>query len=54
MITLIGMMVHGHGDEAFARYSNEFCPNDMNFHNQAVVSKSMTLFEFEPFFWQLM
>jgi hypothetical protein len=44
------MMVHGHGDEAFAWYSNEFCSNDLNFHNQVVASKSMILFEFEPFF----
>jgi len=31
-----------------------FCPNDSNFHNQVIASKSRILFEFEPFFWQLM
>jgi len=48
------MMVHGRGDEAFVWYSNEFFTNDPNFHNQVVASKSRILFEFEPFFWQLM
>jgi hypothetical protein len=30
-ITLIGMIVHGHGDERYAQYSNELWPNDPNF-----------------------
>jgi len=24
-MTLIGMIVHGHGDKAFVQYSNELC-----------------------------
>ncbi len=31
LITLTKMIVHGHGDEAFAQYSNELWPNDPNF-----------------------
>jgi hypothetical protein len=31
LITLTKMSVHGHGDEAFAKYSNELWPNDPNF-----------------------
>ncbi len=30
-ITLIGMIVHGHGNEMYAQYSNELWPNDPNF-----------------------
>ncbi len=30
-VTLIGMIVHGHGDKAFVQYSNELWPNDLNF-----------------------
>jgi hypothetical protein len=30
-IMLIGMIVHGHGDETFIQYSNELWPNDLNF-----------------------
>jgi hypothetical protein len=30
-ITLIGMIVHGHGDEVFDQYSNELWLNDLNF-----------------------
>ncbi len=30
-ITLIGMIIHGHGDKAFIQYSNELWPNDPNF-----------------------
>jgi hypothetical protein len=30
-ITLIGMIVHGHGDEAYAQYSNELWLNNLNF-----------------------
>jgi hypothetical protein len=25
------MVIHGHDDEAFAQYSNELWPNDLNF-----------------------
>jgi len=28
LVTLIGMIVHGHGDEAFIQYFNELWPND--------------------------
>jgi hypothetical protein len=30
-MTLIKMIVHGHGDEAFVQYFNEFWPNNPNF-----------------------
>jgi hypothetical protein len=30
-ITLKGMIVHGHEDEAYAQYSNKFWPNNSNF-----------------------
>ncbi len=30
-ITLVGMIAHGHDDEAFVQYSNESWPNDLNF-----------------------
>jgi hypothetical protein len=30
-ITLMGMIVHGHGDERYAQYSNELWTNDPNF-----------------------
>jgi hypothetical protein len=57
-ITLIGMIIHGHGDEAFIQYSNELWPNDPNFmislflhlfHNleKELVKESRVLFEFE-------
>jgi len=31
LIMLTRMIAHGHGDEAFAQYSNELWPNDLNF-----------------------
>jgi hypothetical protein len=31
LVTLIRMIVHGHGDKDFAQYSNELWPNDPNF-----------------------
>jgi len=31
LVTLIGMKVHGHGDEAYVQYANELWPNDLNF-----------------------
>jgi hypothetical protein len=31
LVTLIRMIVHGHGDETFTQYSNELWPNDLNF-----------------------
>ncbi len=31
LMTLIGMIVHGHGDEAFVQYYNELWPNYPNF-----------------------
>ncbi len=30
-ITPMGMIVHGHGDEAYVQYSNELWPNNPNF-----------------------
>ncbi len=30
-IMLMGMIAHGHGDERYGQYSNEFWPNDPNF-----------------------
>ncbi len=30
-IMLMGMIVHGHGDERYAQYSNELWLNDLNF-----------------------
>jgi hypothetical protein len=30
-MTLIGMIVHGHGDKTFVQYSNELWFNDLNF-----------------------
>jgi hypothetical protein len=30
LITLMGMIVHGHGDEAYIQYSNELWPNDLD------------------------
>jgi hypothetical protein len=30
-IMLMGMIVHGHGDERYAQYSNKLWPNDPNF-----------------------
>jgi hypothetical protein len=29
--TLTSLIAHGHGDETFVQYSNEFSPNDLNF-----------------------
>jgi len=31
LVTLIGMIVHGHEDKTFTRYSNELWLNDPNF-----------------------
>jgi hypothetical protein len=31
LVTLIGMIAHGHGDETFVQYFNELWPNDPNF-----------------------
>jgi hypothetical protein len=31
LITLMGLIVHDHGDEKYAQYSNEIWPNDPNF-----------------------
>jgi hypothetical protein len=31
LMTLTGMIIHGHGDKTFAQYSNELWPNDPNF-----------------------
>jgi hypothetical protein len=58
-MTLIRMIVHGHGDEIFTQYSNEFWPNDLNFTNGSLlclfrsleneqVRELGVLFEFEP------
>jgi hypothetical protein len=67
-ITLTRMIAHGHGDEAFAQYSNELWPNDLNFMiglllrlfynlEMELVRESWVLFEFEPqntFFQQIL
>jgi hypothetical protein len=58
-MTLTRMIAHGHGDEAFAQYSNELWPNDPNFMiglllhlfynlEMELVRESWVLFEFEP------
>jgi len=58
-VTLIGMIIHGHGDEAFVQYSNELWPNDLNFTIELLmrlfrslgknpVKESQVLFEFGP------
>jgi hypothetical protein len=57
-ITLIGMIIHGHGDETFIQYFNDLWPNDPNFmirlflrlfHSleKELVKESRVLFEFE-------
>jgi hypothetical protein len=46
-IMLIGMIIHGHGDEAFAQYSNELWPNDLNFTIRSLLHLLRTL-EKEP------
>ncbi len=62
------MIVHGHGDEAFAQYSNELWPNDSNFTIRSLLrlvrslemellKETWVLFEFEPqntFFQQVL
>jgi hypothetical protein len=67
LVTLTGM-IHGHGDEAFAQYSNELWPNDPNFTigsllhlfcnlEKKPIRESWVLFEFEPqntFFQQIL
>jgi len=57
-ITLVGMIAHGHGDETFFQYSNEFWPNYPNFKigllwflgalKKELVNESRILFEHEP------
>jgi hypothetical protein len=59
LVMLTGMIVHGHGDEAFAQYFNELWPNDHNFTiwlllglfrslENELVKESHVFFEFEP------
>jgi hypothetical protein len=59
LMTLIGMIVHGHKEEAFVQYSIELWPNDPNFMivsflrffcslEKEVVKESQVLLEFEP------
>jgi hypothetical protein len=59
LMTLIGMIIHGHRDKAFVQYFNELWPNDLNFmigsllclfHNLEMepVRESRVLFGFEP------
>jgi hypothetical protein len=31
LVTLTGLIAHGHGDKTFIQYSNELWPNDLNF-----------------------
>ncbi len=58
-MTLIGMIAHGHGDEAFIQCFNELWPNDPNFTIRSLlhlfrnlenelIRESWVLFEFEP------
>jgi hypothetical protein len=67
-MTLIGMIVHGRGDKAFAQYFNEIWPNDPNFMIRSLlrlfpnlekepVRELRVLFEFKPqntFFQQIL
>jgi hypothetical protein len=62
------MIIHGHGDKAFAQYSNELWPNDLNFTigsflrffcmlEKERIKESRVLFQFEPqnaFFQQIL
>jgi hypothetical protein len=59
LITLMGMIAHGHRDERYAQYSNELWPNDPNFTigyllrhlwtlEAVLVSKSKLMFEHLP------
>jgi hypothetical protein len=59
LVTLIRMIIHGHGDKTFAQYFNELWPNDPNFtigsllclfhsFEMELVKESQVLFEFEP------
>jgi hypothetical protein len=40
-ITLMGMIAHGHGDEKYAQYFNEFWPNNPNF----IIGSLLQLFQ---------
>ncbi len=53
-ITLMGMIVHGHEYEAYAQYSNELWPNDLNFTIGSLLQLLRTL-EKEPIceLWKL-
>ncbi len=42
-ITLVGMIAHGHDDEAFVQYSNESWPNDLNFTTRYLLCLLWTL-----------
>jgi len=59
LVTLTGMIAHGHEDKAFIQYFNELWPNDLNFTiglfsclfrslEKELVNESYVLFEFEP------
>jgi len=59
LVTLIGMIAHGHGDKTFVQCSNELYPKDPNFTigsllhlfctlKKEPVRESRVLFEFEP------
>ncbi len=59
LVTLIIMIFHGQGDEAFVQYSNELLPNDPNFTigsllclfrklEKEQVKESWVVIEFEP------
>jgi hypothetical protein len=59
LMTLIGMINHGHGDETFVLYYNGFWPNDLSFMigsflhlfcslEKEPVKESGVLFESEP------
>ncbi len=59
LITLMGMIMHGHGDERYAQQSNKLWPNNLNFTigsllwllwilEVAPISKLKLLFEHPP------
>jgi hypothetical protein len=68
LVTLTGIIVHGHGDEPFVQYFNELWPNDPNFTigsllcllcslEKEPIKESQVLLKFEPqntFFQQIL
>jgi hypothetical protein len=59
LMTLIGIIAHGHGDKTYVQYFNELWSNDLNFtmglllhlfqsFEKEPIKESQVLFEFEP------